>query len=285
MIDGELGAFIRSRREAVSPADVGLRAGSRRRTPGLRRSELATLAGVSVDYLIRLEQGRDTHPSTQVLAALADALRLGEEDLSYLRKLSVVTNGTELCPQAQAAARHVRPTVQALLDRFEPTPAVVLNHLADLLAWNDSYDRLARPLGILDGDQPNLLWFMFADDRAPAVYPDWGDVADEHIANLQAECRGPDDDARALGARLESEVGSGFRERWARRVVARKRSGVEAMAHPEFGLLRLAFETLELPDPDRQRMLVYMPADTATAAGLDRLAGRQPGALRSMNAG
>jgi len=285
MIEGELGAFIRSRREAVRPADVGLPAGSRRRTPGLRRSELATLAGVSVDYLIRLEQGRDTHPSTQVLAALADALRLDEDDLTHLRGMSVVSNGTELCPHARAAARLIRPPVRAMLDRFEPTPAVVINHRSDLLAWNDSYDRLARPVGVLDTDEPNLLRFVFTDERAHAAYPDWSDVADGHIADLQAALRGPDDDGRVLAARLVAEGGPEFAERWAKGAVARRRSGVEAMAHPEVGLLRLAFETLTLPDPDRQRLVVYLPADAATASGLDRLAGRQPGALRSMNAG
>jgi transcriptional regulator with XRE-family HTH domain len=111
-MDGELGAFLRSRREAVNPADVGLPVGPRRRTPGLRRAELATLAGVSIDYLIRLEQGRDTHPSAQVLAALGEALRLGEDDLEHLRVLAVISHGTDLCPAARAAARTVRPGVR-----------------------------------------------------------------------------------------------------------------------------------------------------------------------------
>lgn len=120
-MEGELGSFLRSRREAVSPAEVGLPEGPRRRTPGLRRAELATLAGVSVDYLIRLEQGRDTHPSTQVLAALAEALRLSDDDREYLWSLAVISNGgTELCcPQAKATARTVRPTVQAILDQLD----------------------------------------------------------------------------------------------------------------------------------------------------------------------
>lgn len=164
MMEGELGSFLRSRREAMSPAEVGLASSARRRTPGLRRAELATLAGVSVDYLIRLEQGRDIHPSTQVLGALAAALRFDDDDRDHLQALAVISNGTELCPQTTAAARAVRPTVQAMLDQLEPAPAFVLNHLADLLAWTEGYDRLARPLGILDGDEPNLAWFTFVDD-------------------------------------------------------------------------------------------------------------------------
>ena len=285
MIDGELGIFLRTRREALTPAEVGLPEGVRRRTPGLRRSELATLAGMSVDYLIRIEQGRDIHPSSQVLAALAAALRLSDGDLDYLRQLAAVSNGTELCPQARAAARAVRPTVRAMLDQLEPAPAFVLNHLSDLLAWTDGYDRLARPLGILDGDRPNLVWFTFAHERARSAYADWDDVADQQVANLHVEARGPDDDARVFADRLAGLAGDGFTDRWDRGPVARRGTGVLALCHPEVGVLRLAFETLELPDADRQRLLVYLPADPATSVGLDRLAGRQPGTLRSVRTG
>ena len=284
VIDGELGAFLRNRRESVKPVDVGLPEHPRRRTPGLRRAELATLAGVSVDYLIRLEQGRDTHPSTQVLAALADALQLGEDDRDYLRALANVGNGTELCPQARAAARAVRPTIRAMLEQLEPAPALVINHLADVLAWTDGYDRLARPLGILDGDESNLLWFTLADERARTAYPDWDDVADELVADLQAELRGPGDDARTFAHRLAEDTGTDFTDRWDTPAAARRRSGVQTVAHPQVGLLRLAFECLDLPDPDRQRLVVYLPADPATSLGLDRLTGRQPGVLRSVSA-
>ena len=284
VIEGELGSFLRSRREAVRPADVGLPVGPRRRTPGLRRAELATLAGVSVDYLIRLEQGRDVHPSTQVLGALADALRLKDDDRDHLRALALISSGTELCQQPMPAARTVRPTVRAMLDQLEPAPAFVLNHQADLLAWTDGYDRLARPLGILDSDQPNLVWFTFADDRARAAYPDWDDIADEQVANLH-ELRHCDSNTDELASRLAQVAGAIFADRWERRPVGRKRTGIKAIAHPQVGVLRLAFETLELPDADRHRLVVYLPADAATSAGLDRLAGRQPGALRSISAG
>lgn len=284
-MDGELGAFLRSRREALTPAEVGLPEGPRRRTPGLRRAELATLAGISVDYLIRLEQGRDTRPSTQVLAALAEALRLSDDDLDYLRTVAFLSNGTELCPQSRAAARAVRPTVRAMLEQLEPGAAFVLNHMSDLLAWTEGYDRLARPLGILDGEEPNLLWFTFADERARAAFPDWDDVADEQVANLRAEVREPGGDARVFADRLARTVGAVFSDRWERPQVARKRTGVKRLAHPQVGPLRLAFETLDLPDPDRQRLVVYLPADSTTSARLDQLAGRRPGGLRSVGAG
>ena len=113
----------------------------------------------------------------------------------------------------------MRPTVQAVLERLEPAPAFVVNHLGDLLAWTDGYERLARPLGILDGDEPNLLWFTFGDERARTAFPDWDDVADEQIANLRAELRGPDDDTRALADHLARVAGADFTDRWDRRPV------------------------------------------------------------------
>jgi len=276
--------FLRSRREALSPADVGLPVGPRRRTSGLRRAEVATLAGVSVDYLIRLEQGRDTHPSAQVLAALAEALRLSEEDLDHLRNLAAIINGTELCPQARAAATTVRPTVRAMLARLEPAPAFVVNHLGDLLAWTDGYDQLARPLGILDGEHPNLLWFTFTDERARSAHPDWDAIADELVASLH-ELRFGDPATDAFAARLSQAAGATFTHRWERLPVGGRRTGVTRLVHPHVGAFRLAFETLELADLDRQRLVVYLPADDASSAGLDRLAGRHPGGLRSVRTG
>ena len=186
MIDGDLGRFLRHRRESVTPAEVGLPTGTRRRTPGLRRAELATLAGISVDYLIRIEQGRDTHPSAQVLAALADALHLGETDRDHLRMLAAISNGRELCPSGRPLARHVRPSVTVMLDALEPSAAFVVNRLGDVLAWNPAFERIGGPVGVIDGDEPNLARFTFADPRARSAFPDWGMVADEQAANLRA---------------------------------------------------------------------------------------------------
>jgi len=283
VIDGELGLFLRSRREAITPTEVGLPTGSRRRTPGLRRSELATLAGISVDYLVRLEQGRDRNPSAQVLAALADALRLGPDDLDYVRLLAAVSSGKELCPAVAPTARSVRPTVQAVLDRLEPAPAFVLNRLTDLLAWTSGYARVAGPIGILDADRPNLVSFTFDDPRARAAYPDWDAIADEQVGNLQATLRPDDPEVRELLDHLMLSAGTAFTDRWEARAVLRKRTGVERFVHPEVGELRLAFETMKLPDADDQRLIVYLPADEATSAALDRLTGRHPGALRAVS--
>ena len=282
MLDPELGPFLRSRREALSPADVGLPVGLRRRTPGLRRAEVATLAGISVDYLIRLEQGRDRHPSAQVLAALGSALRLSGADLDHLRHIAAISNGEELCPAAIAAARVVRPTVQALLDRLEPTPAFVINRLTDLLAWTAGFEALVRPIGILDAEGPNLLGFTFGDARARAAYPDWEAVADEQVGNLQAAFRPDDVEGQDFVDRLASTAGAAFTRRWSARPVVRTRTGVKRLSHPEARELHVAFETLQLPDADDQRLVVYLPADERTAAAFDRLTGRHPGSLRAV---
>jgi transcriptional regulator with XRE-family HTH domain len=278
----ELGPFIRSRREALSPADVGLVVGPRRRTPGLRRAELATLAGISVDYLIRLEQGRDRRPSGQVLGALADALRLDADDRDHLRTIAAMSFGPELCPAAAGEpARQVRPTVHALLARLEPAPAFVVNRMTDLLAWTDAYDRLARPIGLLDAEVPNLAQFTFGDPRARTAYPDWEAVADQRVGDLRAGdlSRGGVDE---LVSRLSAEGGPAFSDRWSARLVVRKRTGVKRLLHPEVGELRVAYETLQLPDADDQRLVVYLSADDATGAALDRLTGRHPGGLRAV---
>ncbi|MDX6313196.1 MAG: hypothetical protein QOF44_2660 [Streptomyces sp.] len=281
--DNELGRFLRLCREAVTPAQVGFPSGSRRRTPGLRRAELATLAGVSVEYVTRLEQGRDRRPSSQVLVALADALRLSGEERIHLHRLTKPTDGSSVCLGASAPARAVRPTVRALLDRLEPTPAVLLNRLSDVLAYTSGYERLAGPVGILDGRPPNLARFVFTDDRARTAYPEWDRVADEQVAGLKREPFRTDPHVTMLTDELTVVAGLPFAERLGTLPGIPKRSGVERLVHPQAGELRLAYEILALPDGDDQTLLVHLPADEATSAALDRLNGRRPGALRAVN--
>lgn len=280
VMENELGDFLRSRREAVSPADVGLPTGSRRQTPGLRRAELATLAGISVEYLIRLEQGRDTRPSTQVLAALAQALRLSAADRDHLQQLATISQGTELCSHArQVAARTIRPSVQLILDRLHPAPAAVVNHLTDVLAFNDAYERLTRPLGLLDTSPPNQVFFLLTDPRAREAYPDWSAIVDEQIAYLHTYRRG-DPGVDALAETLTAAAGDAFARRWRQRPLTSGRTGLHAIAHPDVGPLRLTFEALDLGDHDHQRLIVYLPADHASSTALDQLVGRHPGSLR-----
>ena len=275
-----LGEYLRARREQVQPSDVGLPASGRRRTPGLRREEVATLAGVSIDYLVRLEQGRDVNPSAGVLAGLASALRLDDDERMHLFKLAAITGSSELCPEARAAAVDIPPSVRQLLDRLDPTPAFVLGAAGDLLAANRAWETIVRPLGMLDGEDPNLVRYLFLDARAKAVYPDWGDVADGQVAALrQAGVRaGP---SLAVDALIEELLHvPEFASRWAAHAVAEKRRGAKRIVHPSVGELRVMFETLLLPDDGYLRLVTWLPADEASASALLTAATGSGGRLR-----
>ena len=283
MSDNELGTFLRSWRESVGPAEVGLPAGPRRRTPGLRRAELATLAGVSVEYLTRLEQGRDRHPSAQVLGALADALNLSLSNRMVLRRLTKEADGGDplLCAAAPPLSREARPTVRAVLDRLEPAPAAVLNWIGDVLAHTAGYARLTGPLGLLDAEQPNLLRHLFTDGRARDAYPEWDRVADDLVARLRHNAPLRDPYVAELADELTVTAGAEFTDRFADLALTPRRVGTQHVRHPEAGPLNLLHETLALPE-DGQWIVVHLPADDATAAALDLLDGRRPGALRAV---
>lgn len=284
MSDNELGLFLRTRREAITPADVGLQAGSRRRTPGLRRAELATLAGVSVEYLIRLEQGRDRHPSPGVLSALADALRMPPSQRVHLHRLVKGADPGFRCTGGAAPNRVVRPAVQAILDQLEPAPAAVMNRLGEVLACTDGYRRLMGPTGQLDEGLPaGFPRYLFTDPRARTVYPDWEHRADKTIATLKQGPFRTDPQVTALVDELTMLAGEEFTGRMAKVPGLPDTNGVTRMNHPDAGPLRLAYERLDLSADDDQHVLINLPADHATAAALDRLTGRHPGGLRSVS--
>jgi transcriptional regulator with XRE-family HTH domain len=263
--------FIRARREQLQPTDVGLPDSGRRRTPGLRREEVATLAGLSIDYLIRLEQGRDTRPSASVIAALADALRLDEDERRQFSTLAMMSQSAQLCPAARPLARAVAPTVKALLAGLNPTAAFVVGPINDVLGWNDAWERLVRPLGMLDDATPNLARYVFLHPSARTVYPDWMAAADEQLSRLRAATArwGDDENLTALMDKLRTAPG--FIERWSNFTTAEKRRGTTRIVHPTFGQLRLNYEVLLLPDDvDPQRLITWLPADEATATALTR---------------
>ncbi|KII00492.1 DNA-binding protein [Streptomonospora alba] len=281
MGDNDLGEFLRTRREAVAPAQAGLPAGGRRRTPGLRRSEVATLAGVSVEYVTRLEQGRDRRPSAQVLGALADALHLSAAERLHLHRLTKEGGGS-LCPGSRPSAPSVRATVHALLDRLDPAPAVLVDRVGDVLATTGGFDRVAAPLGLLDGDPPNLVRFVFTDPRAAAAFPEWEQVADELVADLRLATMPADPVVAHFAEELSITGGAEFARRWEAPSTLPVRTGLRRFAHPEAGELRLSYETLDLSDTDVLRLIAYLPADEAASAALSSLTGRRPGALRGV---
>jgi transcriptional regulator with XRE-family HTH domain len=238
----------------------------------LRREEVATLAGVSIDYLVRLEQGRDTRPSPSVIAALADALRIDDEQRRQFYTLAMVSQHAQLCPAARPLARAVAPTVTALLERLGPTPAFVAGPTNDVLAWNRSWEQLVRPLGMLDGAVPNLARHVFLHPSAPSVYPDWIVAADEQVSRLRAatDCGGDDLSFAALMDELRAAPA--FVERWSIVPTTEKRRGTKRIMHPDIGALRLNYEVLLLPDDVvGQRLVTWLPADGATTNALAQM--------------
>jgi transcriptional regulator with XRE-family HTH domain len=273
----ELADFLRARREGLHPADVGLPDTGRRRAPGLRREEVATLAGVSIDYLVRLEQGRDLHPSPAVLAALAKALCLDDAERMHLAKLAAHTGQRELCPATPPLRSQVARGMRQLLDSLERTPAFVASPANDLLAWNRAWERLAAPLGMIDGTPPNLALHVFTDQRAARVYLEWPAAADEQVRRLRAaEPRWRSDEAFQ---QLLDELSPlpEFSSRWPAHAVAEKHRGVKRIHHPDVGELRVAYEVLLLPDDGEQRLVTWLPADKAHRAAFHTaLAGALP---------
>src|SRR3954453_6821937 len=266
--------FLRARRDKLQPAEVGMPESGRGRTPRLRRQEVATLAGGSIEYLVRLEQGRDTKPSPSVIAALADALRLDDEQRRQLYMLAMVSQSTELCPAPRPLARAAAPTVTALLEGLATTPAFVAGPANDVLAWTRAWDPLVGPLGVFDEARPNLPRHVFLHPQARTVYPDWSAAADEQVSRLHAAAGrwGDDDDFKALMDDLRTVPE--FNERWSLFATTEKRRGTRLIAHPDLGRLRFSYEVLLLPDDvNEQRLITRLPADDATAHALSHVGG------------
>ncbi|MFE2294043.1 helix-turn-helix domain-containing protein [Streptomyces sp. NPDC059452] len=273
-----LGDFIRARRDSVQPESLGLPDWGRRRAPGLRRSDLAVRAGVSVEYLTRLEQGRDRNPSVAVVQALADALGLDPSEREHLRYLSKITGG-ECTAHTRSAPprREVRPSVLETLGLLEPGIAVVTNRLGDLLARTDGFEAVTRGTGLLDADPPNLTRYVFTDPRARGFFADWDEVADERAFDLW---RGPSSESfEWFTAELAPLAGPDFTRRLNGHVIPRR--GPLRLNHPSGCELELVREVLELPS-DEQQLIVLLPADESTAQAVDRLRGRSPGRLRAV---
>lgn len=261
-----LGDFLRARRDATEPEAVGLPAGERRRAPGLRRSEVAALAGISVEYLVRIEQGRDRRPSMAVINALADAFRLDAAEREHLRHLAKCSAGG--CGPAAAPDRlDVRPGVRSLLAQLEPGIAFVTNRLGDVLACTNGFDLLARPTGLLDSQHPSLTRFVFTDDQARRVFPDWEQIADERAFHLSFGA--PSRRSEQLVAELTELAGPEFTGRVQSRRLPR--AGTQAWRHPAAGDLLFDRELLDLPAADAQQLVVLLPANDSTSLALDKL--------------
>ncbi|WP_175347769.1 helix-turn-helix domain-containing protein [Cellulomonas humilata] len=265
---GRLGDYLRARRERLQPQDVGLVVGSGlRRVPGLRREEVAILAGVSTDYYLRLEQGRDANPSTQVLDALARALRLDTVATDYLHALARPAER----PDAAVGADVVRDATRWLIDSWPLTAAVVHSRYVDVLASN----ALARRLNPNFRVGVNSVLSLFTDPSERVFHADWDGLAARSVALLRSAAQ-----TGARDARLESLVADGaagsaeFRELWDRQDVHRAGDGVHALRHPLVGKLVLSYLRLAVVGTAGQSLFLYFAEPgSPSAAAMERLAG------------
>ncbi|SER07098.1 Helix-turn-helix domain-containing protein [Lentzea xinjiangensis] len=237
MADNALGRFLRARREATTPpAGTG-----RRRTPGLRRGELADRAGISVEYLTRLERGTDRSPSGQVLASLADALAMTADERVHLYRL--IKAGSTCAP---APPPPLRPTLLAVLDSLSPAAACVLTPSGDVLACNEAFRAISGM-----GEERNLVRFTFSPE-AKAHYPDWDRIAHDRAAALRAAADLGDHAAAVLAFELSITAGATFTDRYDAAAALPPATGTE-----RWGPALLVFETLHLPGEGEHRVMVY----------------------------
>lgn len=249
--------FLTSRRAKITPAEAGLPSYGTRRVPGLRRAEVAQLAGVSVEYYSRLERGDLSGVSDQVLDALARALRLNDDDRTHLEDLARAA-GPAPRRRRRPAADQVRPGVQRLLDSMTDAPAFVMNGRGDILAANALGRALYAPMiEAARGRVPNHARFIFLDPRSRHFWGDWERAADDTVALLQAQA-GRDPYDRALTDLIGelSTRSEDFRTRWARHDVRQHHIGAKPFLHPVVGTLHLTYESLDLP-ADNLTLVAY----------------------------
>lgn len=267
---GELARFLRLHRERLAPEQVGLPGtSSRRRTPGLRREEVAMLAGLSVTHYARIEQARGARPSAQVLGALARALRLSRDERGYLFHLA-----RQAPPGADSRvpAAVVPDGVLRLLDLLHDTPAMVMNLRMDVLAWNPLAARLLVDFGELLPEQRNMVRLTFLHPPLRSRFTDLDSVWRESVASLRSVLPALDGDpGLALLVGELTLASEDFRRHWNRREVRQKGRGSKGFQHPDVGLLTLDYEALQMSDG---LLLVVYSATTGTPAraALDALA-------------
>ena len=253
--DDGIGSYIQAWRHRLQPADAGLPAGPSRRTRGLRREELAMLASISVDYLVRLEQGRATSPSTQVLAALSRALRLTTQERDHLYAIA-----GQAPPRRTAMTSHVPPSVQRLADRLGDLPVAVYDPAWTIITWNAAWAGLMGDPSALAGRDRNLLWRTFTGQSSRARKS--GDDADEFETSAVADLRRafgsyPDDTGlRQLVDDLQ-QASPRFARLWASRVIsASGGSNSKTVVHPAVGPITLDCDVLTVAGSDL-RIVVY----------------------------
>ncbi|MEU5138613.1 helix-turn-helix transcriptional regulator [Streptomyces sp. NPDC021139] len=262
----ELGAFLRSRRERIRPAEVGLPAGPRRRVPGLRREEVAHLAGASVDYYNELERGAGSQPSEQMIAALARALRLSADERDYLYRLA-----DRPVPVQGGPASHVHPGMLDLLGRMPSTPAQVITDLHVTLVQNPLAVALLGDQSGYRGPRASFVHRWFTEPEARLLYPeaDHGAQSRAFVADLRAAAARRDAKDAEVGSMIRTLLGVSpeFAALWADHEVAFRRDDRKRLVHPVIGLIEVNCLNLFSED-GRQRLLWFTPAVGTDSAGL-----------------
>ncbi|WP_263248270.1 helix-turn-helix domain-containing protein [Saccharopolyspora rosea] len=264
----ELSEFLRTRRARLRPEDVGLPQLGRRRVPGLRREELAQLAGVSVAYYTRLEQGHGHNVSGAVLDAISNALRLNEAERDHLRNLVRPVHRR----RRSAPAQRVRPELQQLLDTMDNNPTVVLGRRLDVIGWNRLACALFGDFAELTRKQRNLARLVFRDPVSRTRYVDWEAKAADVVGYLRLDVgRYPDDPHLADLVDELSQASEDFRRLWAAHDVNDKGHGRKRLHHPLVGEFTLGYETLHLPTDPEQRLIAYHAEPGSPSADALRL--------------
>lgn len=256
----ELADFLRRTRERLRPSDVGLPTGPRRRTPGLRREEVALLAGMSTDYYMRLEQARGPQPSTQILAALARAIRLTEDERDHLYLLA-----GHRPPAGRQAGNHVRPGLLFLLDRLRDTPAQILNDLGDVLAQNELAEALFGCVCSVREADRNIVLRWFTDPVLRAAYPveEHDHYSRIHVADLRAAVTRRPGDATATDlVRRLHKASEEFTRLWELHEVAVRRRTRMKVLNPTVGPIELDCEVLLTPSDDQRLEVFTAPPGT-----------------------
>lgn len=265
----ELADFLRRSRERLRPQEVGLAVGPRRRTPGLRREEISQLAGMSADYYMRLEQARSPQPSTQILASLAHALRLTDDERDHLYLLA-----GHRPPAGRQAGDHVRPGLLYMLDQLKETPAHITNDLGDLLARNTMAEALLGCVCSIREEDRNFIWRWFTDPTIRQAYSpaERERHSRSHVADLRATVarRGNDAASTRLVQRLRA-ASPEFAKIWELHEVAVRRSLRMRIDHPAIGPIELDCETLLSPAEDQKLLLFTPPPGTHAIDYLSRL--------------
>src|SRR5437667_8888060 len=260
-----LADFLRKRRARLSPVDVGLPPGVRRRTPGLRREEVAQLANIGTSWYIWLEQGRDVHPSAQVLESLAQALRLTLNERRHLFLLA----GQPLPPHTFPTEESVSPALQRVIDDLDPNPAYVLGRRWDYLVWNKAADLLFSISTSSPPYEHNMLWRLFTHSQLCKL-PDWEQLARGILAEFHtASARYPGD--RWFEELIEDikQVSPEFRRLWPYHDAPKSQDGHKVMEHPTLGHLEFDHVTLQVPSDPDLRIMIYTPL-AETGAKLQR---------------